>query len=283
MAQPKLEYITLAVSKKIGDEVDTASADGELKSSLQRIDAINNARSLIYNELYNQIKAEKFAEQYREFLKESAGIDIEDNKGDKPANVKYICGMVFVIDPETDFADSQTTVYEPKKIDPDVYYEAKYDTYSSFKADANNLLFTDTNSELEILGITVADGTAKIMYLEDSVPVVLDIPSIAISGITKANPMVITVPTGHGLEMGDIIDVSGVVGMIQVNGQTYTITEVGTTTITIGAVNSTAYTTYVSGGVITKWTADIPDPYSWQPKIIEVATKILLTDLQIYN
>jgi hypothetical protein len=70
--------------------------------------------------------------------------------------------------------------------------------------------------------------------------------SKAITAATKASPCALTV-TGHGFITGEQITVSGVVGMTQLNGNTYTVTVVDANTITIG-VNSTAYTTYTSGG-----------------------------------
>lgn len=68
----------------------------------------------------------------------------------------------------------------------------------------------------------------------------------AITGISKANPGVVT-SNGHGLQTGDVIFVAGVVGMVEVNDRYFTITRINDDTFSIG-VNTTAFTTYTSGG-----------------------------------
>src|ERR1017187_6107290 len=52
-----------------------------------------------------------------------------------------------------------------------------------------------------------------------------------ISGATKANPAVLTI-TGHNLAIGDWINISGVGGMTQLNGNYYSILNITTNTVT---------------------------------------------------
>ena len=73
-----------------------------------------------------------------------------------------------------------------------------------------------------------------------------------ISGATKANPIVIT-DTGHPYDDGDLIYISGVVGMTELNDNYYFVTGSGTNDYKLQGldrvnVNSTAFTTYTSGG-----------------------------------
>ena len=70
--------------------------------------------------------------------------------------------------------------------------------------------------------------------------------TFAISGITKAAQAVITV-TGHTLVTGQSVQISGVAGMTQINGLRALITGTATNQITV-AINSTAFSTYTSGG-----------------------------------
>ena len=70
---------------------------------------------------------------------------------------------------------------------------------------------------------------------------------ITITGATKANPCVITSSGNHGLTNGETVTIFGVVGMTQLNGNSYTVTVVTSTTFSIG-VDSTGYGTYTSGG-----------------------------------
>jgi len=74
-----------------------------------------------------------------------------------------------------------------------------------------------------------------------------------ITGITQANPGVVT-SSSHGFANGDTVVISGVVGMTQVNGKRFKVASVATDTFALqdidgNNVNTTSYTTYVSGGV----------------------------------
>lgn len=79
------------------------------------------------------------------------------------------------------------------------------------------------------------------------------INSKSITAITQANPAVLTVGASHGFVANDLISVSGVLGMTQINGQVAAVTATGSTTITLGSVNSTAYSAYTSGGTAAKY------------------------------
>lgn len=71
------------------------------------------------------------------------------------------------------------------------------------------------------------------------------ITSSAITGATQANPAVLT--SANTFVVGQEVTISGVVGMTELNGNTYTILAVTPTTITID-VDSTLFTPYISGG-----------------------------------
>ena len=70
----------------------------------------------------------------------------------------------------------------------------------------------------------------------------------AITAITKAASAVLTVGANSFI-VGESVQVSGVVGMTQINGMRALVTARDTTTITV-AINSTAFSTYTSGGVV---------------------------------
>ena len=71
--------------------------------------------------------------------------------------------------------------------------------------------------------------------------------SKTITGITQANPAVVTV-SSHGYSNGDDVWINSVVGMTQVNGRRFRIANVTTNTFELQGVNSTNYTAYTSGG-----------------------------------
>lgn len=70
----------------------------------------------------------------------------------------------------------------------------------------------------------------------------------AITAITKAASAVLTVGA-NSFAVGESVQVSGVVGMTLINGMRALVTARDTTTITL-SINSTAFSTYTSGGVV---------------------------------
>lgn len=70
----------------------------------------------------------------------------------------------------------------------------------------------------------------------------------SITGISKAAQAVVTAPA-HGYTNGDTVEISGVVGMTQVNGLQFTVANKTTNTFELTGINSTGYGTYTSGGV----------------------------------
>lgn len=70
-----------------------------------------------------------------------------------------------------------------------------------------------------------------------------------ITGITKANPAVVT-SNAHGKVNGDIILITGVVGMTQVNNRYFVVAGATTNTFQLSGVNSSGYGVWSSGGSI---------------------------------
>lgn len=75
-----------------------------------------------------------------------------------------------------------------------------------------------------------------------------DSPSAAITGITKADPAVVSY-TGTAVPIGGVIYISGVLGMTEVNDKAF-IVGAGSSagSAKLHGVDSTGYTTYTSGG-----------------------------------
>lgn len=73
--------------------------------------------------------------------------------------------------------------------------------------------------------------------------------TIPVSGITKATQaQVDTSPTPHGFTNGQSVEITGVVGMVEINGLIGQIQSHTSTTFKLN-INSTGFTTYSSGGV----------------------------------
>lgn len=86
-----------------------------------------------------------------------------------------------------------------------------------------------------------------------------------ISGATQANPVVVTA-TGHSYSNGDWIVISAVVGMTELNGKTFVVTNKAANTFELydvdgNPIDGTGYTAYTSGGVANK-IVEIVTPYS---------------------
>jgi hypothetical protein len=84
----------------------------------------------------------------------------------------------------------------------------------------------------------------------------LDIP-IALTAITKASPGQVTLPVGHGLVDGNVIRISGVEGMTEINKRYFIVSAAAATTIELHDMNgsnfaTTTFTTYISGGEVRK-------------------------------
>jgi hypothetical protein len=97
-----------------------------------------------------------------------------------------------------------------------------------------------------------------------------------ISGITKANPGVVTA-TSHGFSNGDYVKLIGVGGMTEVEGITYIVAGVAANTFqltdTSGTnVNTTSYTTYTSGGYAHKLVTTISGLSHLEGSTVQVKT-----------
>lgn len=76
----------------------------------------------------------------------------------------------------------------------------------------------------------------------------LEAPTI--SDISQANPAIVTVDSTLGLVTGDVITLSQVAGMVEVNDRQFTITVLDGTTFALDGEDSTGHTAYSFGGAI---------------------------------
>lgn len=68
-----------------------------------------------------------------------------------------------------------------------------------------------------------------------------------ITAITAANPGVVS-STAHGYTNGQIVAITGIVGMVQLNNRIFQVNNVAANTFELKGVDTTAYTAYSSGG-----------------------------------
>lgn len=84
----------------------------------------------------------------------------------------------------------------------------------------------------------------------------------AITGITQANPAVVTYSGSDTYANGDKVIIDGVVGMTQVNNREFTVANVnaGANTFELSGINSSGFTAYSSGGTVAE-IYEIASPY----------------------
>lgn len=121
-----------------------------------------------------------------------------------------------------------------------------------FASDAPVLLpysLNDDTNYVLVVGPTGTAGLAEFFVIKDGAPVFTD--DKAITGITAANPPVVT-SASHGLSNGDMVYITGVEGMTEVNNRWFSIGNVATNTFELkeeANVNGSGYTAYASGGL----------------------------------
>lgn len=107
------------------------------------------------------------------------------------------------------------------------------------RATVSFTLFTlDDNTG--IITLTTPESTAAISDL-----------TATITNITSASPAVVTTSPAHGFITGDIITITGVSGMTEINGLLSVIVVLTTTTFELTNIDSSAFTAYTSGGTAT--------------------------------
>lgn len=110
--------------------------------------------------------------------------------------------------------------------------------------------------ELNGRDFTVTDATSNTFKLlgEDSTlhtPYVSGGNATRHDGITQSNPAKVKA-IGHTFIEGNLITITGVVGMTELNGREFTATNVTSDTFELLGENSTGHTAYVSGGTATR-------------------------------
>lgn len=102
----------------------------------------------------------------------------------------------------------------------------------------------------------------------------------SITGATRADPCVLTLGA-HPFQAGDVVYITGVVGMTQLNTNTYTVTAIGATTISLN-VNSTAFGIYTSGGTLTLYRRVISGVTQANPAVVTCYSHGFTNGQQVY-
>lgn len=118
-------------------------------------------------------------------------------------------------------------------------------TYPAFALAGSGNQLAKTTHNGQLCGVT--DVAGNIYKINPGMTCVAS--TVAITGATQANPVQITA-TAHGRTTGDVVQITGVVGMTQINDKLFTVTVTGADTLTLNGVDSSAFSAYTSGGVM---------------------------------
>lgn len=113
----------------------------------------------------------------------------------------------------------------------------------------------DTIRTTDVVGMTELNTNSYVVGVVDADNVRLMDPDVVayITAATQANPVVITVLDGiDDIANADVIGITGVSGMTQLNGNVYTVANKNTAnkTFELSGVNGTGYGAYTSGGSV---------------------------------
>ena len=129
--------------------------------------------------------------------------------------------------------------------DNDVLYVT--DGNSNCGKTGSGTLFAKTTHNGQECGVADLNG----LIYEVSIGATCIAATMAITGASAADPCVITVASTAALTTGDMIMITTVVGMTQLNDKLYKITVIDGTTFSLDSIDSSGYTAWSSAGTIT--------------------------------
>ena len=115
-------------------------------------------------------------------------------------------------------------------------------TYPACAKTGSGDLFAKTTHNGQNSGVPDLNGN----LWEVSIGVTCIASSKTIEGASKANPCELTI-TNHGFLSGQVIMITTVVGMTQLNDKLYTLSKTGDNTFTLDGVDSSGYSDFTSG------------------------------------
>lgn len=100
--------------------------------------------------------------------------------------------------------------------------------------------------------VSALAGIVSAFSISAPTPIYIRAGSRNITGVTRANPAVVS-SVAHGFVNGQSVTFSGVVGMTQLNGNSYTVAGASANSFQLSGVDSTGFGAYISGGVVGGW------------------------------
>lgn len=143
MAQPKLDQISIKLSKRIGDEVSSAASDGAGGiTAAMRLDAINDARDTLYLQRLLQLGLDGFQDMFPEFVK-SVFLYGEDDYVLEDFIKKVLSAVLFV--------DETGISHILNFVDPDKYQEASLNPFSTYVTNSSYKVYSVFDNKIKLL------------------------------------------------------------------------------------------------------------------------------------
>jgi hypothetical protein len=148
----------------------------------------------------------------------------------------------------------------------------------------NGRRFTITKIDADTFSLRDENSTDYAAYASagTATPTYCEIKLNNITGATQANPCVLTVAAGHGVVANELVQIAGVVGMVELNNKSFVVSAATGTTITLSNVNSTGFTAYTSGGSVWKQNTSYSS-ISWNAVAGAVAYRVYKEKQGVYG
>lgn len=156
MAQPKLDIVSLAVSRRIGDQVSTSSTDGEVITAAQRLAAINRARGTLFTQLITQLGLRQFADTFPSFVLYEANVTVSPTKDSRIHKaIKVVYNNIIA-----------------EEIPAEQIADAIGNQYSAwYTPTGGTLRFYEANNEIVVLGAGVGVTTATVLFIQKPIDI----------------------------------------------------------------------------------------------------------------
>jgi hypothetical protein len=147
-------------------------------------------------------------------------------------------------------AQPQTTTDNDGQASIAIGYDALQGLTTSYKNIAIGRYALSSGTNLSN-NIAIGDSALR------NIGVINALPLINVNGASNTNPVVITTPSAHNLNSGTNVSFSNMIGMTELNGQTFYISKLSNNTLSLyydnilsNPVNGTLFDTYLGGGTL---------------------------------
>ena len=166
MAQPKFDQITIKLSKKIGDEVSTAAADGTGGiTAAMRLGFINDGRNKLYLGRLVKLGIDGFIDLFPEFVTSEILFVVSSSVPLDNFIKKVLSAKLFV--------DNTGISHLLHEIPPDLYQDAEINEFSTNKPNDGFKVFSVFDNRINILpNVLSEDDNVTALCLNQPIAIV---------------------------------------------------------------------------------------------------------------